>query len=155
MPALAESSLTGKKTVTWMGSVYSITLPKSDSAGLVGVFESVVPVGNGPPIHVHHDEDEVIHLIEGAYEFWLDGSTFRRSAGESVFLPRGVPHTFRVIGDRPGRNLAILTPGGFENFFVEAAENNLAIPARMPEVIELAARYGLEFRGPPPWVEGA
>lgn len=151
MAGLADEPVNARRTVTWMGSVYSITLPKSDSAGLVGAFEGVVPAGEGPPVHVHHNEDEVIHLIEGAYEFWLDGSTFRRSAGESVFLPRGVPHTFRVLGDRPGRNLAVLMPGGFENFFVEAAENSLTIPERMPEVLALAARYGLEFKGPPPW----
>jgi len=151
MNTLAEATVAPKKTVTWMGTAYSITVRKSDSAGIVGVFEGAVPAGDGPPIHIHHNEDEVIHVIEGTYEFWLDGRAFTRPAGASVFLPRGVPHTFRVVGDRPGRNLAVLTPGGFEGFFIEAAENDLTIPDRMPQVIELAARYGLEFRGPSPW----
>jgi len=34
------------------------------------------------------------------------------AAGASIFLPRGVPHPFRVISAGPGRNLTILTPGG-------------------------------------------
>jgi quercetin dioxygenase-like cupin family protein len=150
-PALAERNHARDRKVTWMGTEYAITVGKGDSAGIVGVFEGWVPAGEGPPIHVHHNEDEVIHVLEGTYEFWLDGARFIRQEGASVFLPRGVPHTFRVIGGRPGRNLAILTPGGFEGFFLEAAARNLIIPDRMPEVVELAARYGLEFVGPPPW----
>jgi len=151
MSAAAEAGVEARRTVTWMGTAYSITIAKGQSAGIVGVFEGHVPAWDGPPIHIHHNEDEVIHVLEGTYEFWLDGSSYIRGAGSSVFLPRGVPHTFRVIGGKPGRNLAILTPGGFEGFFLEAAERNLTIPDQMPEVIELAARYGLEFTGPPPW----
>ncbi len=137
--------------VSWMGTDYSITVAKSDSAGIVGVFEGLVPAGDGPPVHIHHNEDEVIHVIEGEYEFWLDGKVSHAGPGASVFLPRSVPHTFRVVGDRPGRNLAVITPGGFENFFVEAAERDLRIPDNMPELMELAGSYGLEFVGPANW----
>ncbi|WP_223385553.1 cupin domain-containing protein [Oricola cellulosilytica] len=142
-----------KKTraVSWMGTDYTITVSKGDSAGLIGVFEGRVPAGDGPPVHIHHNEDEVIHVIEGDYEFWLDGKTERAGPGRSVFLPRGVPHTFRVVGDRPGRNLAILTPGGFEEFFIKAAEQDLTIPEDMAAVVELAGLYGLEFVGPADW----
>ena len=138
-------------SVSWMGTDYSISLTARDSAGLVGVFEGRVPAGDGPPVHIHHNEDEVLHVLEGQYEFWLDGAVSRGGPGSSVFLPRGVPHTFRVVGDRPGRNLAIVTPGGFENFFLEAAGRDLQIPRDMPALLELANLYGLEFVGPAPW----
>jgi quercetin dioxygenase-like cupin family protein len=137
--------------VTWMGSEYAVTLAGKDSAGLVGIFESTVPAGEGPPIHIHHNEDEVLHVIDGQYEFWLDGAVTRAGPGSSIFLPRGVPHTFRVTGDRPGRNLAILTPGGFEAFFGEAAARDLKIPADMAGLVALGNLYGLEFVGPAPW----
>jgi quercetin dioxygenase-like cupin family protein len=138
-------------SVSWMGTDYSISLTARDSAGLVGVFEGRVPAGDGPPVHIHHNEDEVLHVLEGQYEFWLDGAVSRGGPGSSVFLPRSVPHTFRVVGDRPGRNLAIVTPGGFENFFIEAAGRDLQIPRDMPALLELANLYGLEFVGPAPW----
>ena len=137
--------------VSWMGTEYSITVSTRDSAGLIGVFEGIVPAGDGPPIHIHHNEDEVLHVLDGEYEFWLDGETRRGGPGSSVFLPRGVPHTFRVLGDRPGRNLGMVTPGGFENFFVDAASRRLTIPADLADVVELAGLYGLEFVGPAPW----
>lgn len=139
------------RTVRWMDTVYTINIAKYQSGGIVGVFESVVSSRSGPPIHVHHNEDEVIHVIEGDYEFWLDGEIIPVLAGASIFLPRGVPHTFRVASASPGRNLTILTPGGMEEFFFEAAERDLRIPDHMPQVLELAERYGIEFRGPAPW----
>ncbi|MER8524613.1 cupin domain-containing protein [Mesorhizobium sp. M0644] len=67
-------------------------------------------------------------MIEGEYEFWLDGQFMVVPAGTSIFLPRGVPHTFRVVSAGPGRNLTILTPGGLEEFFVEAAARELRTP---------------------------
>jgi quercetin dioxygenase-like cupin family protein len=148
---IAATIAVPQSKVSWMGTQYSITVTKRDSAGLIGVFEGVVPAGDGPPIHVHHNEDEVIHVLEGEYEFWLNGEIMRHGSGTSVFLPRGVPHTFRVLGKTPGRNLAILTPGGFENFFVEVASRDLMMPRDMAEVVELGNLYGLEFVGPAPW----
>ncbi|MCZ7658549.1 MAG: cupin domain-containing protein [Xanthobacteraceae bacterium] len=103
------------RTVTWMDTVYTINVDRYQSGGIVGVFESIVPARGGPPVHVHHNEDEVIHVIEGGYEFWLDGDTIPVAAGASIFLPRGVPHTFRVTSTSSGRNLTILTPGEWKN----------------------------------------
>lgn len=143
----------GPREVTWAGTDYKICVTKNESAGIVGLFEGRVPAGEGPPLHIHHNEDEVIHVLEGEYEFWLDGRISRGGPGTSVFLPRGVPHTFRVIGETPGRNLAILTPGGFETFFVEVAAQDLKIPQNMAEIVEIAGRYGLDFVGPAPWAD--
>lgn len=138
-------------SVVWMGSEYRTRLTRTDSAGLVGIFESRVPAGDGPPLHIHHNEDEVLHVLEGQYEFWLDGAITRGGQGTTMFLPRGVPHTFRVVGGEPGRNLAIVTPGGFEGFFAEVAARDLTLPRDMPRLVETGGLYGLEFVGPAPW----
>lgn len=110
------------RKVVWMGTEYSITLPAKASGGRIGIFDAIVPAGEGPPVHVHRDEDEIFHLLEGRYQFYLDGALFERTAGDSVFLPKGVPHSFRVISDRAGRHLTMLTPGGFERFFLEVSD---------------------------------
>jgi mannose-6-phosphate isomerase-like protein (cupin superfamily) len=149
---IATASLrAATRTVTWLDTTYRINVTGPQSGGIVGVFEAIVPSRGGPPVHIHHNEDEVIHVVEGDYEFWLDGQIIPIAAGGSIFLPRGVPHTFRVKSFGPGRNLTIATPGGFEEFFVEAAARALRIPEDMAEVIELAGRYGIEFRGPAKW----
>lgn len=138
---------TGK--VRWMGCDYSVTLRGNGSPGSVGTFESVVPAGEGPPIHVHHNEDEILHLVDGRFEFFVDGEMIPRRAGDTLVVPRGVPHSFRVLGSRPGRLVAFMTPGGFEGFFLEVARRELRIPEDMEAVSEVAGRYGLEFTGPP------
>jgi quercetin dioxygenase-like cupin family protein len=145
------------KKVSVMGTDYSITVTKDDSGGALGVFEFVTPVGGGPTVHIHNNEDEEIHIIDGEFELWLDGKISRAGPGASAFVPRGVAHTFRVVGDRPGRGLAIVTPGGSENFFIElaefleAAERDRRNPEDMPELVELVARYGLQDLGPADW----
>jgi quercetin dioxygenase-like cupin family protein len=148
---IATGSVRAARTVKWMDTVYRINVGRYQSGGIVGVFESTVPSLGGPPVHIHHNEDEVIHVIEGDYEFWLDGEVIPVAVGASIFLPRGVPHTFRVVSSMPGRNLTILTPGGLEEFFVEAGDSELRIPDHLAELMELAGRYGIEFRGPAKW----
>jgi len=139
------------RTVTWLGCQYTITVDRQDSGGIVGMIDATVPAGEGPPIHIHHNEDEVIHVLAGEYQFWLDGAISRAGPGGSVFLPRGVPHTFRIIGQMPGRNLAVLTPGGFETFFADAVAHDLRLPPDPATLATLSERYGIEFRGLPQW----
>ena len=139
------------RKVSWLGTDYTITVDRRDSGGIVGLFEATVPAGEGPPIHIHHNEDEVIHVLAGEYEFWLEGVICRLTPGASVFLPRGVPHTFRIVSDIPGRNISVLTPGGFESFFIDVAARDLRIPSDIGQLAELGERYGIEFLGPPQW----
>ena len=81
--------------------------------------------------------------------------TFAATAGSFVWLPRGVPHTFVVEGDRPARMLTLLTPGGGEGVFIEGgrpAENDGLPPAAPPDIDRLkrvSARFGAEIVGPP------
>lgn len=149
MDTTTRAAINGNEWFAWAGTEYLIHLRKGDTSGAVGMFEGIVPPGEGPPIHVHRNEDEVIHVLEGTYKFWLDGSTTMLAAGSSIFLPRGVPHTFQVIGAEQGRNLAVVTPGGFEGFFLDVAGKALTIPGDMARIGEVAEGYGLEFVGPP------
>jgi mannose-6-phosphate isomerase-like protein (cupin superfamily) len=150
---IAVNSSRAPRIVEWAGTVYKIHVDRYQSGGIIGVFEGTVPSLGGPPVHVHHNEDEVIYILEGQYEFWLDGQISLLDAGASIFLPRGVPHTFRVRSSTPARNLAFLTPGGLEEFFVEAGGRGLGIPQHLAEIKELAAAYGVDFLGPAKWPE--
>ncbi|HSP25752.1 MAG TPA: cupin domain-containing protein, partial [Saliniramus sp.] len=59
--------------VTWLETTYFVKLAAQESGGSIGIFETFAPVGSGPPIHVHHGEDEVLYILEGQIESWLDG----------------------------------------------------------------------------------
>jgi quercetin dioxygenase-like cupin family protein len=139
----------GPTAFEWQGTWYETILSTAASGGALSIVDSVSPEGSGPPRHVHHAEDETFILLSGECEFWLEGETFRRGPGETVFVPRGREHTFRVIGDRPCRHLVILTPGGFEAFLEAMAAGNFTIPEDMDAINAIASRYNLTFTGPP------
>lgn len=135
--------------VDWGGTHYHTILSARDTGGAMSIVDSLSPVNSGPPRHVHDAEDEAFVILTGTCEFWLDGDQFTRSAGETVFIPRGTEHTFRIIGDVPCRHLVILTPGGFKAFFYEMARQNCRIPDDMDAVVQAAEHVKMRFTGPP------
>lgn len=144
-----KDTLLGPGAIEWLGVHYRTILTSAETRGAISVTESVSPPGSGPPRHVHLDADETFVMLSGDCAFWLEGDRFTRGPGQTVFVPRGQQHTFRVVSDLPARHLVILTPGGFEMFFAEMAAGGLCIPEDMPAIESTAARYHLKFTGPP------
>jgi quercetin dioxygenase-like cupin family protein len=135
--------------IDWNGVRYKTILSGEATGGAMSILDILSPVGSGPPRHVHEAEDETFVIVTGHCKFWLAGEEFVRGPGETAFVPRGVEHTFQVVGDLPCRHIVILTPGGFEGFFAEMAAGRFAIPADMPAIAESAGRHNLRFTGPP------
>lgn len=147
--ALARSLDDQPDRLDWNGVLYRILISSAQTGGALSLVDSMSPLGSGPPKHIHEAEDETFYIITGRLKFFLDGQTMVRGPGEAVFVPRGKVHTFQVIGDQPCRHLAMLTPGGFENFFVEMAKGQFNIPADMAAIEESGRRHHMSFAGPP------
>jgi quercetin 2,3-dioxygenase len=101
----------------------------------------------GPPLHLHPEQDEVFIVDEGEYRFQCGDSQFLLHAGDSIFLPRGLPHTFSQLSPS-GKLRFLYTPAGrMEDFF--AALSRLDGPPA-PEVAQtLFAAHGMRVVGPP------
>jgi quercetin dioxygenase-like cupin family protein len=67
--------------------------------------------GSGPEyLHVHYEDDEAWHILEGTITFrFKNNETKEFSAGDTVFVPAGVPHTYYETNGE-ARYLIILTP---------------------------------------------
>lgn len=79
------------------------------SKDLIVVQVEVGP-GGGHPFHIHPDMDEVIYILSGKAEQWIEEEKKVLSAGESVFIPKKMVHaTFNATGE-PLSFLAILGP---------------------------------------------
>lgn len=137
------------KKAMWNGNTYEVLLDAREGISSVGAFISMDPAGSGPPRHIHHDADESFFVLSGEVEFWVGGETIFAQAGSMMTVPRGTEHCFRVIGADPARMLTVMTPGGFESFFLEVAKENLILPQDMPRIAEIGERYHLTFTGPP------
>jgi len=140
---------TDTAAIEWLGVRYKTILSPEQTGGAMSIVDSLSPAGSGPPRHVHQNEDETFVMITGTCKVWIEGTERIAGPGESVFIPRGTNHTFKVVGDEPSRHLVILTPGGFEGFFAEMAAGQFRIPEDMPAIEEAAARHNLAFTGPP------
>jgi quercetin dioxygenase-like cupin family protein len=132
-----------------MGNPMWVTLPASSSGGQLTMMESAAAAGVGPPLHVHANEDEAFHILAGRFRARLGDQVREFGPGESVFLPRGVPHTYRCLGPETGRMLVLITPSGFEGFFREWHETPLRMPEDEAAIADRMARYSVRFVGPP------
>lgn len=132
---------------TISGTAMRVVVPSEATAGAYGVWLNRMEPGSGPPRHVHHREDEIFHVLEGKLLIWCDGDTYEALPGQIAALPRGIPHTFRVISDSPARMLTTVVPGGFERFF--AAVAGLVVPRDMGELVRISDGYGVAYVGPP------
>lgn len=133
----------------WNGTRYRTVIGDEESEGRIALFVATVDGPGGPPLHRHDGIDEVVYVLSGEIRTVIDGVEAVYGPGEAVFVPRGVEHTYTVTTPAGASLLAILTPGGFEDFFAEASAGRLEIPRDMDRLIALAARYRLEFTGPP------
>jgi mannose-6-phosphate isomerase-like protein (cupin superfamily) len=128
----------------WFGALASIKVRGADTNGRFSVVEMLCPPELPVFTHVHHDADEIFQVVEGAIRYRVGNMRCDARAGSVVVAPRGVPHEFVVIGDRPARYLITYTPAGFEEFMMESSEAapSLALPPPPsgPPPAELVAR---------------
>ena len=63
------------------------------------------------PLHVHHEDDEAWHVLEGALRFRLGEETFEVGAGGGVLAPKGTPHAYgNARRGQMARYLLVMTP---------------------------------------------
>lgn len=129
--------------------------PPADTGGEFGLIETVARPGFSPPLHVHANEDETFWIVEGEVTVVCGEETITAGPGAMVFLPRGVPHTYRVDGELPARLTTVITPGGMEDFFAKAGRpaEGPGLPPQAPPNIEAltrwSAEFGIQIVGPP------
>jgi quercetin dioxygenase-like cupin family protein len=127
------------------GARVVVRVAAADSDGRVGVWESEEPRGTALPLHVHANEDEQMVVLEGEVEVRRGEETHRLRAGDTLALPRRVPHAHRV--ESPvARILTIATPGGFERLFLDLGTTGDAPGPRQPDDVLVAAVRRLGVR---------
>lgn len=127
------------------GDRVTLKLTGEDTGGTLALLETIVPPQAGPPRHVHHRESETFYILEGEFEFEVDGAKFTASEGATLFAPMGVPHQFKNTTDQPGKILVVCQPAGFEHFIKEFATIPVDVPPDPVQMAAIAAKHGVEF----------
>jgi quercetin dioxygenase-like cupin family protein len=92
-----------------------------------GAFDFVISkmrAGTEPPPHVHTREHEFMHLLAGNMRFYAEGQVFAVETGQCMFLPRGLPHAFR-IDSKEADIITLVSPAGFFDVI-----NKMSLPAK-------------------------
>jgi quercetin dioxygenase-like cupin family protein len=133
-----------------VGGILTFKSTSDETGGSLTALETIAAPGEGPPLHVH-EEDELIYTLDGELRVKL-GDTLRTVPPRTfVFIPGGTPHAWQNIGADPARFFATIMPAAtaFEEFFMRyaqlpPAERGLEAFAR------LAAETGaFQIAGPP------
>jgi quercetin dioxygenase-like cupin family protein len=134
-----------------LGSIgVGFRLSGEQTGGQVAIVEHPFPPGALVPPHVHTREDEFSIVTAGAIGFRSGADEVVLEAGGYIAKPRGELHTMWNAGTVEARMIEIITPAGFERFFLELADLIQAGPPDPEVLAALAASYGLFFD--PTWV---
>jgi quercetin dioxygenase-like cupin family protein len=98
-----------REQLPW-GELGWISRPASTGAKELVVIEVSFSPGFGHNFHKHPDQEEVIYVIEGEVEQWLEQNKRVLKPGDSIFIPADVVHASFNVSDKPVKVLAILAP---------------------------------------------
>ena len=134
------------------GEPIDCKLSGQDTAGAMCVFE--FNCKSGGPRHLHPEQDEWIYVIDGKFDFQVGDKRFRIGAGESIFIPRKVPHVWACANGKPGKIINVYQPAGkMEEFFRELGKYNgkpyVHEALSIDEFRRLFHDHGMDLLGPP------
>lgn len=137
-----------------LDSVVSIdfkVLAKDTDGDLSVLLSSNNFKATGPPIHIHPDFDETFYVTKGEVKFKVGEETFLLKVGDSVFIPRNVPHAFTILSDIPAAFLIVSQPAGkIEDFFRAYSK----FEKTSPEIaLKLMSDHNMKVVGPPLTIE--
>ena len=105
----------------WFLDILWIVLASTEQTeGRFTVMEQLMPQGAGPGPHVHPHNDEWFYVMDGALDMYVGGRDFRAEAGQSIFIPRGTVHAFKVASETC-RALNGFTPAAMDDIVRKVA----------------------------------
>jgi quercetin dioxygenase-like cupin family protein len=139
--ARADETVTGQLVA--MGARF--VMDGADAGGRVSLIEHpIIPRGLAAPMHLHTREDEYSFILRGRWGFQLGEQVVYGEPGDLVYKPRDVWHSFWNASDEPASLLEVISPSGFEHYFVEISEVFKKYGADRPDLLAaLNDKYGL------------
>ena len=133
-----------------------------DTGGeLLEIELELSPDGSVPGAHVHPEQTETFHVLEGTMKFRMGMKRITAGPGDTVVVPAGRVHRFSNAGDDVARCRVAVEPAlDMEHLFettVELAMEGNVTSKGMPKPLHLALfvkRFAREVRAPfpPAWV---
>ena len=129
----ATATANAARQLWFLDTLVTVRAAHDDGQDGVSLIESSAAYGDSPPLHVHHTEDEVFHVLEGVLRLQARDREISLRAGQTLLAARGIPHTYRVESPDGARWLIVTTHGDFERFVraVSRPAERSELPARL------------------------
>lgn len=130
-----------------------VLVSSEDTNGAWSVVELTEMPGYKTRLHRHNYTDEAYYVLEGVLTAKIADKTYELPAGSYIVIPRGTPHVQGNLGKVPVKVLLTMTPGGFEESFIDRAEMFKTVKPDSPdfrkklEEIMTKGKYDREFVG--------
>ena len=129
-------------------NILDVKISGKDTYGGFAIFEQTsISQGRGTPLHVHHFQDESFYVIEGEYYFQVGNDKFKMYAGETIFLPKKVPHAWTQVSEKGKMNVTFQPAGKMEEFFVTVS--SLEHEPISKEMAQIFINNEMQVVGPP------
>jgi len=106
-----------EETLSVAGNTITVKIAGEQTDNAYSVFELSVPPNVGAGLHIDKDWDEWWHVMEGTFAFTLNGKLIELNAGSFAYGPKGIPHSFKNVGEATGKLVMVTMPSGLEKFF--------------------------------------
>ena len=90
--------------------------PASTGAKQLTVIDATLAPGQAHDFHSHPDQEEVVFVIAGKVEQWVDQEKRILGFGDAAFIPAGMVHASFNAGESDARLVAIFGPSVGEGF---------------------------------------
>ena len=128
----------------------SVKVSGTDTGGAFAVFEVPTVPYAGPPLHLHHTENEWFYTLDGEHDFQVGDKIYHLAPGGNIFAPRMMPHTWQNVGDSQGRMLTLVQPAGRLEAFFALFSKLLSVRVLSTAATKaLFEEYDMEVVGPP------
>jgi len=129
-------------------NILDLKVSGRDTNGNLAIFEQTsISQGRGTPLHVHYFQDEIFYVIDGEYYFQVGDEKYHLSFGDSIFLPRKVPHAWTQVSEKGKLTITFQPAGKMEEFFITMA--GLKDEPTTEEVARIFAENEMKVVGPP------
>jgi quercetin dioxygenase-like cupin family protein len=120
-----------------------------DTGGAFDYFIVEVAPRGGPPLHVHHKQEETIHVLKGNFKIRIGEQDFYCKEGGFAYLPAGIPHAFLNLTDEQGEVVVVYVPGGGHRFYEELGPLARSGSPDRKAIAQLFEKYDMTLLGAP------
>jgi quercetin dioxygenase-like cupin family protein len=120
-----------------------------DTNGAFDYFTVDVAPHGGPPLHVHHVQEETVHVLKGRFKIRIGDSIHYLNEGGFAYLPSKVPHAFLNLTDDAAKIIVVYAPGGGHTFYEELGPISRAAGANREQIAAVFEKHGMTLLGGP------